>query len=44
MPAVVRLLRRFKRDKLSIKFSRINVYARDGFSASTTASATPLKI
>jgi len=31
MPAVVRLLRRFKRDKLRIKFSRLNIYARDGF-------------
>lgn len=31
MPAVVRVLRRFRRDKIRIKFSRLNVYARDAF-------------
>jgi len=31
MPSVVRLLRSFKRDRLRVKFSRINVYARDNF-------------
>lgn len=31
MPAVVRVLRRFKRDRIRIKFSRLNIYARDGF-------------
>lgn len=31
MPSVVRLLRRFKRDRIRIKFSRLNIYARDGF-------------
>ena len=31
MPTVVRVLRSFKRDKLRIKFSRLNVYARDNF-------------
>ena len=31
MPSVVRLVRSFKRDRLRTKFSRINVYARDGF-------------
>ena len=31
MPSVVRVLRSFKRDKLRIKFSRLNVYARDNF-------------
>jgi 5-methylcytosine-specific restriction endonuclease McrA len=31
MPSVVRILRSFKRDRLRTKFSRINVYARDGF-------------
>lgn len=31
MPAVVRVLRRFRRDKLRIKFSRLNIYARDRF-------------
>lgn len=31
MPLVVRVLRSFKRDKLRIKFSRLNIYARDNF-------------
>jgi 5-methylcytosine-specific restriction endonuclease McrA len=31
MPSVVRLLRRFKRDRRSVKFSRMNIYARDCF-------------
>lgn len=31
MPAVVRVLRRFKRDRIRLKFSRLNIYARDGF-------------
>jgi 5-methylcytosine-specific restriction endonuclease McrA len=31
MPSVVRVLRRFKRDRIRIKFSRLNIYARDGF-------------
>jgi 5-methylcytosine-specific restriction endonuclease McrA len=31
MPAVVRLLKRFRKHKKPVKFSRINVYARDKF-------------
>lgn len=31
MPSVVRLLRWFKRDRQVIKFSRLNIYTRDGF-------------
>lgn len=31
MPSVVRIVRAFKRDKIRIKFSRLNIYARDGF-------------
>lgn len=31
MPSVVRVVRRFKRDRIRIKFSRINIYARDKF-------------
>src|SRR6516164_1584288 len=31
MPAVVRILRRFRRDRQAIRFSRINIYARDRF-------------
>lgn len=31
MPAVVRTLRRFRRDRQAIKFSRLNIYVRDAF-------------
>lgn len=31
MPSVVRVLRWFRRDRVRIKFSRLNIYARDGF-------------
>ena len=31
MPSVVRVLRNFKRDRMRVKFSRLNIYARDGF-------------
>ena len=31
LPSVVRLVRSFKRDRIRVKFSRINIYARDGF-------------
>ena len=31
MPAVVRLLRRFRRDRQAIRFSRVNIYTRDAF-------------
>jgi len=31
MPSVVRVLHQFKREKIRVKFSRINIYTRDGF-------------
>jgi 5-methylcytosine-specific restriction endonuclease McrA len=31
MPSVVRVLKRFKRERIRIKFSRLNIYARDRF-------------
>lgn len=31
MPSVVRVLRKFRRDRIAIKFSRLNIYARDDF-------------
>lgn len=31
MPSVIRILRWFRRDRLAIKFSRLNIYARDAF-------------
>ncbi len=31
MPSVVRVLRHFKRDRIRLKFSRLNIYARDRF-------------
>ena len=37
MPSVVRVLSRFKRDRIRIKFSRLNIYARDGFTCAYCA-------
>ena len=31
MPSVVRVVRHFKRDRIRLKFSRLNIYARDRF-------------
>jgi 5-methylcytosine-specific restriction endonuclease McrA len=31
MPAVVRVLRRFRRNRHAIRFSRVNIYTRDAF-------------
>ena len=31
MPSVVRVLHNFKRDRIRVKFSRLNIYTRDGF-------------
>jgi len=31
MPSVVRLVNSFKRERIRVKFSRINIYTRDGF-------------
>jgi 5-methylcytosine-specific restriction endonuclease McrA len=31
MPAVVRVLRRFRRNRRAIRFSRVNIFTRDGF-------------
>ena len=31
MPSVVRVVRKFKRDRIRVKFSRINIYTRDKF-------------
>lgn len=31
MPSVVRVVSSFKRDRIRVKFSRLNIYARDGF-------------
>jgi 5-methylcytosine-specific restriction endonuclease McrA len=31
MPSVVRVMHHFKREKIRVKFSRINIYTRDGF-------------
>lgn len=41
MPAVVRVLRSFKREKIRIKFSRLNIYARDGFTCQYCAKRFP---
>jgi 5-methylcytosine-specific restriction endonuclease McrA len=41
MPSVVRVLRRFRRDKQVIKFSRLNVYARDAFTCQYCSKRLP---
>lgn len=41
LPSVVRVLRRFKRDRIRIKFSRLNIYARDNFTCQFCAAQLP---
>jgi 5-methylcytosine-specific restriction endonuclease McrA len=41
MPAVVRVLRRFRRHRQAIRFSRVNIYARDGFTCQYCARRLP---
>jgi 5-methylcytosine-specific restriction endonuclease McrA len=41
MPAVVRVLRHFRRDRQRIKFSRLNIYARDRFTCQFCAEQLP---
>jgi 5-methylcytosine-specific restriction endonuclease McrA len=41
MPAVVRVLRRFRRDRQAIRFSRANIYARDAFICQYCGQAQP---
>ena len=31
LPSVVRVVRHFKRERIRVRFSRLNIYARDGF-------------
>jgi 5-methylcytosine-specific restriction endonuclease McrA len=42
MPAVVRLLRAFRRVKKPVKFSRVNIYGRDGYSCQYCGSKKPI--
>ena len=41
LPSVVRVLRKFKRDKIRVKFSRINIYTRDKFTCQYCAERKP---
>jgi 5-methylcytosine-specific restriction endonuclease McrA len=41
MPAVVRVVRRFRRDRMRLKFSRLNVYARDRFACQYCGARKP---
>ena len=43
MPAVVRLLSKFKRYKKPVKFSRINVYARDNYQCQYCGKSKKMK-
>jgi 5-methylcytosine-specific restriction endonuclease McrA len=42
VPAVVRLLRAFRRRKTPVKFSRVNIYARDGYRCQYCGDARPI--
>jgi 5-methylcytosine-specific restriction endonuclease McrA len=42
MPAVVRLLRAFRRHKKPVKFSRVNIYARDGYTCQYCGRERPI--
>ena len=42
MPAVVRLLRRFRRHKKPVKFSRVNIYGRDGYACQYCGAKKPM--
>lgn len=41
MPAVVRVLRRFRRNRQAIRFSRMNIYTRDGFTCQYCGQRLP---
>jgi 5-methylcytosine-specific restriction endonuclease McrA len=42
MPAVVRLLRAFRRHKKPVKFSRVNIYARDKYRCQYCGGKAPI--
>lgn len=42
VPAVVRLLRAFRKFRKPVKFSRVNIYARDGYSCQYCGQSRPL--
>jgi 5-methylcytosine-specific restriction endonuclease McrA len=41
LPSVVRVVRHFKREKIRVRFSRLNIYARDGFTCQYCAARFP---
>jgi 5-methylcytosine-specific restriction endonuclease McrA len=41
MPSVVRVVRHFKRDRIRLKFSRLNIYARDRFACQYCGEQKP---
>jgi 5-methylcytosine-specific restriction endonuclease McrA len=41
MPSVVRIMRWFRRDRQAIKFSRVNIYARDAFTCQYCCEQLP---
>ncbi len=44
MPAVVRLLRAFRRHKKPVKFSRVNIYARDRYRCQYCGDKSPMAV
>ena len=41
LPSVVRVVRHFKRERIRVRFSRLNIYARDGFTCQYCAARRP---
>jgi 5-methylcytosine-specific restriction endonuclease McrA len=41
LPSVVRVVRRFHRARIHVRFSRLNIYARDGFTCQYCAARLP---
>jgi 5-methylcytosine-specific restriction endonuclease McrA len=41
LPSVVRVVRHFKRARIPVRFSRLNIYARDGFTCQYCAARLP---
>ena len=41
LPSVVRVVRHFKRERIRVRFSRLNIYARDGFTCQYCTARLP---
>jgi 5-methylcytosine-specific restriction endonuclease McrA len=41
LPSVVRVVRHFKRERIQVRFSRLNIYTRDGFTCQYCGARLP---